>query len=271
MTSDLHWDDEVDVVCTDAGVAGLAGAISAVDEGAEVLVACAPAPEAGAAPSGQPGWFTLDFGDAQTAAYLAELLDDLDPAGLPQVDEVLPIRTAAVVAAAPDRRVAPFIGAQLRDWTARCISSPSGYLYTRVTDWNCAAMESGDGEGVEVAEIGSLPAGIGPLPAGPGDIVDVVLEWLETEANERGVKAYPVTRFERFVFDEGEVSGAVFATPDGPWAVRARHGVLFCRNGFPLGRAPCPPGIGDTVLRVALVGKVASRFGRVELLMPGEA
>ncbi|MCH9643070.1 MAG: hypothetical protein K0U70_07260 [Actinomycetia bacterium] len=264
VTSDLHWDDEVDVVCTDAGVAGLAGAISAVDEGAEVLVACAPAPEAGAAPGGQPGWFTLDFGDAQTAAYLAELLDDLDPAGLPQFDEVLPIRTAAVVAAAPDRRIAPFVGAQLRDWTARCISSPSGYLYTRVTDWNCVAMESGDGEGVEVAEIGSLPAG-------PDDIVGAVLEWLETEANERGVRAYPVKRFERLVFDEGEVIGAVFATTDGPWAVHARHGVLFCRNGFPLGRATCPPGIGDTVLRVALVGKLASRFGRVELLMPGEA
>ena len=35
------WDDEVDVVCTDAGAAGLADAISAVDGGAEVSVAAA--------------------------------------------------------------------------------------------------------------------------------------------------------------------------------------------------------------------------------------
>ncbi len=264
MTPDLDWDDEVDVVCTDAGVAGLAGAISAVDEGAEVLVAGAPAPKAGAAASGHPDWFTLDLGDAQTADYLAELLDDLDPVGLPQPDEDLPIRTAAVAAPAPDRRVPPFVGAQLRDWTARCISSPSGYLYTRVTDWTNTAMESGDGERVEVAEIGSLPAG-------PGDMVGAVLEWLEAEAHLRGVQAHPVERFERLVFDEGEVVGAVFATSDGPWAVHARHGVLFCRNVFPVGRASCPPGTGDAALRVALVGKLASRFGRVELLMPGEA
>src|SRR6476619_3381111 len=31
VTWNLEWDEEVDVVCTDAGVAGLAGAISAID------------------------------------------------------------------------------------------------------------------------------------------------------------------------------------------------------------------------------------------------
>ena len=73
MTWDLQWDDEVDVVCTDAGIAGLAGAISAVDGGAEVLVACAPGPDAAVAGSGHPGWFPLRSGDTETATYFAEL------------------------------------------------------------------------------------------------------------------------------------------------------------------------------------------------------
>ena len=62
------------------------------------------------------------------------------------------------------------------------------------------------------------------------------------------------------------VTGAVFTTDSGPFAIRARHGVLVCRKEIAAGddfyrRLP-----GDPVLRVALVGKDASRFGRVELL-----
>jgi FAD binding domain-containing protein len=177
----------------------------------------------------------------------------------PAADGDLPIRLVAEPAAAPGRRVAPFVGSRLLDWAARCIPSPSGYLYTRVTDWNSTAMESAGGEAIEVTEIGSITLD-------PGDLVGSVLEWLDAEARTRGVDFEPVTRFEHLVFEEGQVIGAVFTTLDGPFAVRARHGVLVCRAGIPDRRASSPPEAADSVLRVALVSKAASRFGRVELL-----
>jgi len=250
-TSDLEWDDEADVVCTDAGLPGLATAICAVDEGVEVFVAGAPE-------STDRGWFTLECGDSETAAYLADLTADLDVVALAHRDDHLPIRWVREPAGRPGRKIAPFVGSRLRDWSAECIPAPSGYLYTRVTDWTSAAMESGDGEAFEVTEIGSVTVG-------PGDDVGSVLDWLGAEAHMRGVRVYRAMRFERLVFEGGQVIGAVFATSDGPFAVRARHGVLLCRAGSPAGEV----GIGapdGSVLRVALVSKVGSRFGRVELL-----
>jgi hypothetical protein len=120
-------------------------------------------------------------------------------------------------------------------------------------------MESADGVAIEVTEIGSMAPD-------PGDIVGSVLEWLDAEARLRGVDFEPVTRFERLVFEEGQVIGAVFATSDGPFAVRARHGVLVCRAGSPDRRVSLSPAAAGCVFRVALVSKAASRFGRVELL-----
>ena len=143
MTWNSEWDDEVDVVCTDAGAAGLAGAISAVDGGAEVLVASTPGPGSAGASGGCHGWFTLDSADDETAAYFAELSAGLDVAALPQLDGDLPIRLVTEPAARTGRRVAPFVGSQLQDWAARCIPSPSGYLYTRCfaeTDFRAAGF-----------------------------------------------------------------------------------------------------------------------------------
>lgn len=257
MTWDLQWDDEVDVLCTDAGVAGLAVAISAVDAGAEVLVATVQAPPVSTVAGSPPGWFTIDSGDSETMAYLAELTGDLDPAAPSLLDDDLPVRPAPTPAAPPGRKLPPFLGAQLREWTSRCISSPSGYLYTRVTDWTTTAMLSAAGDTVGVTEIGSMKPD-------SGDLAGSVLDWLDAEARRRAVDVESVTRLERLVFEDGQVVGAVFATTDGPLAIRARHGVLFCRAGVSAGRAHGLP--TDGVLRVALVSKPASRFGRVELL-----
>ncbi|MCV7152082.1 hypothetical protein [Mycolicibacterium pyrenivorans] len=254
-TPDLEWDDEADVVCTDAGLPGLATAICAVDDGVEVFVAGAPETEAGAT---DRGWFTLECGDSETAAYLTDLTADLDVAALAHRDDDLPIRWVREPADRPGRKIAPFVGSRLRDWSAECIPAPSGYLYTRVTDWTSTAMESGDGEAFEVTEIGSMTVA-------PGDDVGSVLDWLGAEAHMRGVRVYRAMRFERLVFEGGQVIGAVFATSDGPFAVRARHGVLLCRAGSPAGEVGIDTPDG-AVLRVALVSRVGSRFGRVELL-----
>lgn len=258
MSCDPEWDDEVDVVCTDAGMAGLATAIAAVDEDGEVFLASAPPARPAAHDDRQLSWFA--FGDDDTTDdYRGQLTADLDVAELAHRDADLPIRLAGEPVPARLRPRPPFEGERLRDWAAQCIPAPSGYLYTQVTDWTARMMDCGGGELLKVAEIGSMTPDV-------DDPVGSVLGWLTTEALDRGVTPEKVHRFDRLVFEDGKVTGAVFSTDSGPLAIRARHGVLVCRKELAAGDAFYRRIPHDTVLRVALVGKDASRFGRVELL-----
>lgn len=258
MFCEPDWDDEVDVVCTDTGVAGLATAISAVEQDGEVFLATAQS-----ATDTDRGWFDY-AGDEDTVEYLAQLTADLDVAGLRQLDPDLPVRLMGETAPARGRTVPPFEGRRLREWAAVCVPSPTGYLYTRVTDWTSTTLDGGDGDLFKVTEIGLMTPD-------PDDPVGSVHDWLNDEARDRDISAYPVTRFERLVFEDGMVTGAVFGTESGPLTVRARHGVLICRNGVSARSASLPGLSGHPRLRVALVGKEASRFGRVELLTSDSA
>ncbi|BBX17673.1 hypothetical protein [Mycolicibacterium duvalii] len=253
MCAEMDWDDEVDVVCTGAGIAGLAVAITAIDEGADVLVADPPA----AAPDAR--WWPGDCGDVDTAAYLDELTADFDTTGLGYDQDDLPVRT---VLTDTERRntVPPFIGSRMRDWAARCIGSPSGFLYTRVTEWPTTTVALRGGETWEVADLGAVTPD-------DGDPVAWLHNWLSDEAQERDVERFPVHCLQRLVLDNGAVSGAVFDTTSGPFSVRARHGVLIGPSTrSSRGRGPAGHPSPDTGLRAALVGKAGSRFGRVELL-----
>lgn len=252
MCAETDWDDEVDVVCTGSGVAGLAVAISAVDEGADVLVADPPV----AAPGSR--WWPADCADADTATYLDELTADLDVATLDYDQEELPVRSVAVDSGRSGGAVPPFVGSRMRDWAAQCICSPSGFLYTRVTEWPTTTVALDGGETWEVAEIEAAPSG-------GGDPVAALHDRLTAEADDRDVERLAVDGLQRLVLESGTVTGAVFATASGPFAVRARHGVLICPatkvSGGPVS------GVADGGgLRAALVGRAGSRFGRVELL-----
>lgn len=258
MFCEPDWDDEVDVVCTDTGLAGLATAIAAVEQDGEVFLATAPSPT-----GADRGWFDY-AGDEETVEYLGQLTADIDVAGLRQLDPDLPVRLMSQTSPARGRMVPAFEGSRLREWAAVCVPSPSGYLYTQVTDWTSPTLDGGDGDLFKVTEIGMMATD-------PDDTVGSVHDWLSDEARDRDIFPYPVTRFERLVFEDGVVTGAVFGTESGPLTVRARHGVLICRNGVPA-RGTSLPGLpGHTPLRVALVGKEASRFGRVELLTTDSA
>lgn len=261
--NDPEWGDEVDVVCTDTGLAALATAISAADEDGEVFLA---------APAMAPrhGWFGLTRSEGEieqdveeTAAYLAELTADLDLSSLTRQDDVLPVRVAGEAVPARRRPVPAFEGRRLRDWAARCIPSPTGYLYTQVTDWTSTTMDCGDGELFEILDIGVLETG---SVAGGAGLIGAVTDWLAAEAHDRDLRGVEVTRFEHLVFEEGVVTGAVFSTPAGVMAVRARHGVLLGPGGTLTGESSDHGAAGGHALRVALVGMEASRFGRVELL-----
>lgn len=258
MSCDPDWDDEVDVVCTDSGVAGLATAISAVDEDGEVFVAesqpARPSPSVG-----QPrGWFEL-CGDVATDEYLGELTADIDLASLTFHGADMPVRLAGEPLPPRRRPIPTFEGWRLREWAARCIPSPTGYLYTQVTDWTSTTTDFGNEELLTIAEIGETT--VDPeRPCGS------VRDWLVSEALARDVIPHPVASFDGLVFEDGKVCGAKFSTAYGSRMIRARHGVLICRNRTDAELVLDSLLPGDAPLRVALVGKEASRFGRVELL-----
>ena len=264
----MNWDEEVDVVSTGAGIAGLAHAVAVVDNGGEVFVADSRGDiEPGGASVAVRSrvdrlhWLQVDVPDPETSEYFAALSSDLGPLTRSARDRDLPIRLMDHVEPVDPRgAIAPFVGGRLRDWAARCLVSPYGYLYTRVSDWRSTTLRTVDGDALEVAEIGSVT----PDPANVGGSI---LDWLTAEAEDRCIDVHKVTSLQRIVFEEGDVVGAVFTTPDGPLALRARQGVIVASGGRQAALAagqPLPAVTG--ALRVCLVGQTASRFGRLELL-----
>ncbi|MGX9790533.1 hypothetical protein [Mycobacterium sp. MMS18-G62] len=267
----MNWDDEVDVVCTGSGLAGLASAISAVDMDGEVFVA---------SPHGDDDfissriavrsrvdrlipWLDIDVQDAETNEYFAALSSDLGPLRRSMSDVEVPIRAVDdLTPVDPRRAIPPFVGARLRDWTARCLASPSGYLYTRASEWQSTPFCTQEGDTIEVAEIGCMTPD-------PDDVGGSVFDWLVAQARDRWIESHQNCSLERIVFEEGDVVGAVFITPEGPLAIRARHGVQVVSDGLQ-NEAPARQqlAVGEGPLRVCLVGRTGSRFGRLELLTP---
>jgi hypothetical protein len=262
------WDEEVDVVCTSSGAAGLAHAVTVVDMGGEAFVAnsCGHVEPSGSSVAVRSRvdslrWLAVDVSDPQTNDYFAALSSDLGPLTRSARDADIPIRVVDHAEPVDPRgAVTPFIGARLRDWAARCLVSPYGYLYTRVSGWQSTMLRTADGESLEFAEIGSIT----PDPA---DIGGSVLDWLTTAARDRRIEVHQATSLRRIVFEDGDPVGAEFTTPDGPLAVRARHGVAVACGGpqVTMAAGPSLPA-DDGTLRVCLVAQTASRFGRVELL-----
>ena len=251
----MKWDEEVDVVCTGAGVACIATAIGVVDLGGEVFVA-----NATGSPSPHPG-LGVDVEDAETNEYLAALSSDLAPVNRSRWDVDVPVRAVhQLVPVDAGRTVAPFIGSRLRDWAARCLASPYGYLYTRVFDGQADTLHTSAGESLEVLEIGSMTPDA-------DDVAGSVTDWLTAQAADRRLETHSASSLARIVFEEGEPVGAVFTTPEGPVAIRTRLGVIVASGGPQVtvaARQELP--FGDVAARVCLVSQRASRFGRVELL-----
>lgn len=253
VDDEFGWDDEVDVICTDTAPGGLATAIAAARAGGAVMLASADLP------ASETDWFEAPQLDDPTATFLHELTADIELESLPRPSVDLPVRLASALPTADEgrkRRIDTFDGAHLRDWAMQCIPARTGYLYTRVTGWDTAAWQSDDGGRLAVSEIGAMSPDV-------DDVGGSVLTWLTAAAEDAGVSVDRSTVLQRLIFDDGVVVGAEFDTEGGAPTVRARHGVLLCRAVGPLVTPPLPQG---AEVRVALVGRLASRFGRVELL-----
>jgi hypothetical protein len=262
----MMWDDEVDLVCTGSGAGGLASAVAAVDAGHEVFVARSIADDttAAARPAYRRAhpWLSNDIVDPETNDYFAALSGDLSTLRWGGRDAEMSIRVVRREPPANRKRaVELFVGARLRDWAARCMVSPYGFLYSRISDRGATPMRTRGGEAIEVTVVGSLETGTAI------DAASSLTQWLTAEAEERDLTVFDDSPLERIVFEEGDVVGAVFATPDGPYAVRARRGVTVATGGLPANPTMSTANIaGHCPLQVCLVSQTASRFGRVELL-----
>ncbi|MCT7659054.1 hypothetical protein [Mycobacterium deserti] len=254
----MEWDTEVDLVCIGFGAGGLASAISVVDVGGDVFLA----PSAGGAAQQQIGthpWLA-DTPDVETQNYLAELSADLGPLRRSRMDVDVPIRVAHDPAPAENTRtVPPFVGSKLREWTARCLASPTGYLYTRLSNWQSTPLQTSDGDLIEVAELGTMRVD-------PGNVGGSLLEWLAVEARKRDIEERRDATLQRIVFEEGMAVGALFDTNDGPLAIRARHGLVVGADSSSVHTKTPRHLPADGTMKVCMVGRYASRFGRVELL-----
>jgi hypothetical protein len=276
------WDLEVDIAVIGAGIGGLANAIAAVDAGGEVLVANA-APEASAVPGARPvplaqalpghspialrervatarGWLLRDTLDLETSDYLAAVCEDITDSAIDPGNGAVPRRNARNLSTdeAFRRPVETFVGARLTGWAAQCVASPYGLLYTSMRDWRSTTMKSANGESVEALSIGTID-----WADGFGD--GALRQWLTAEALKRDIEVEAETRFERIVFEEGVIAGVVLSTEDGPLAVRTRAGITFAPSDHDTGPGE-HVGVPEERLQVCLVGRTASRFGRVELL-----
>lgn len=253
------WDEIVDVVAVGAGPGGLACAVAAVDAGLDVFVA-RPSSGVPAEPvvqaDGARGWLPV-VTDPETMAYFGALSEELPAANLPADAAELPIRALCDVEVDRSRRaqVETFVGARLGIWAAGCIASPYGLLFTRVGDWPTTTMRTTGGKSFEVSA----------LDESDGDRAGRTFpDRVDALVADRGIEVLENHSLQRIVFEEGEIAGVVVDSADGPWAVRARVGIVVT-SALPY---PADDRILDADSRIALVGLTASRFGRVEVLRP---
>jgi hypothetical protein len=261
------WDTEVDLVCIGAGIGGLASAIATVDAGEDVIVADTSRdlgddawPVATRRRVGSlRGWLQHEAVDVDTDDYFSAVAEGLDPLARRADGSRVPMRVASAWTA-DERSVEPFFGAAIRAWDAQCLASPYGMLYSSVFGSEHTRMRSSDGESIEVLPIGEMDRHDG---LGEHDLVD----WMAAQTRERDVEVLASTLLQRLVFEDGLIVGVVLDTPDGPFAVRARRGVTVspCDHEPASGDRLTDPSSGDRT-QVCLVGRAASRFGRVELV-----
>jgi hypothetical protein len=242
--SEYQWDDVVDVICAGAGLGALAHAIWCTDLDLDVEIADSE--------------LSSDAIDPDTATYLQSMTEDLGPAV--DRDLRLAVAHAKPVVVSNDRKatIEPFFGSRLRDFSARCVASPFGVVFSQVPD-GMTAMHSA-GETIRVAVLGEFH----PETDCPGG---ELAEWLHDQAHERGLLDDTGTALRRLIFEYGRVAGAELSTPSGSRLVRAAVGVALSVGPVPdKDDWPVQKKLSSGTAQVAVVSRTASRFGLVELL-----
>jgi hypothetical protein len=246
--SDLDWDEVVDVICVGTDPGPTAQAISGAQCGRRVLAVARP-----------------QIFDTDTAAYVAEMTADLAP---PEPGPQFSLTRARPTEVEPARGrvIDTFVGAHLRDWAGQCWATPFGVLYTDAFGIDTAAMRTDEGLHIEAAVVGDYPSGAQRSGR-------AVADWLVAQALEHDVQPDLDLTLQRLIIEYGRVAGAELLTASGTLLVRALNGVaLPSGDGDTASSDACwalhaDPGDGD--IEVAIIGRPAGRFGRVELLTSG--
>lgn len=212
----VDWQEAVDVICvgTSPGVAAYAAACAAA--GLDVMTVDLPA----------------DGPDPATRSYLDAMTADLGDGPPPQPAPPIRARPVRITPARTVKhdRLDPFVGEELRQWSAGCALDSSGVLFTAVPDHLLVPMRT-DAGGLITAV--ALPSAWGS-GAACGTLLEMVHSW-------------------------GRIAGALVSEgPEGSEGrlVRAEHGLAFG-----VGPAGSPPDGAD-----ALVGRRAGRFARLQAL-----
>ncbi|TDO07813.1 hypothetical protein EV580_5382 [Mycobacterium sp. BK086] len=242
--SEYEWDYVVDVICAGAGLGALAHALWSSELDLDVELADAE--------------LSLETADPDTFAYLQSMTEDLGPVG----DRAMELAVAHVkpVVVSTDRKatIEPFFGSRLRDFSARCVASPFGVIYSQVPDAMTAMYSAG--ETIRVALLGEFR----PETDRPGG---ELAEWLRQQADERGLLDESGTALRRLVFEDGRVAGAELSTGSGTRLVRAVVGVALSIGPTPASAEwPVQDTLPTGAPQIAVVSRTASRFGLVELL-----
>lgn len=242
--SDEQFDEVVDVICAGSGPGVLAFAIACASRDQRVLFV-------DSLPAGE-------LADPETAEYIQAMTEDLG--SINRDLEVAHTRAQPVPPPKGERpRIEPFLGGRLRQWSAMCMGSAFGVMFSDVIDTSMTPLRT------KVEPIRAIPLGTysadGERPA-PG-----LVDWLSAQAAALDMTPEVGWTLRRLVVEGGRVVGAVLDTPSGPYRVRALECVAL--NTAPTPSAddwPVQAGSGGAALQVALVGRTAARFGRVELL-----
>ncbi len=224
------WDDVVDVICVGAGA--LAYGLCCARADVDVLLVSAPScPDL----SGLVEVMTDDLADLPADGELA-------------VGSLVPESTRDSRAT----KLEPFVGSRLRDWSARCLASPYGVMFTQVPDM-LTAMRDAAGEQVTAAVLGPYPPALaqGRIP---------LAQWLDEQADEYDLAVRHTLG--ALVTAEGRIAGAVLDTSAGPWRVAATAGLAIAvGHGAPAPVPPMPDG-----MEIAILGRPFGRFARLELV-----
>lgn len=221
-----EWDEVVDVICVGASPGVLAYAVCCAANDLDVVLVQPPA---------EP--------DEQTAAWYSAMTADLHSA---QDRPMFSFARATPPPAPSGKRAAleTFFGEHLRQWSAHCLRSPFGLMFTQVPELLVPMRTDGD-ESITAAFLGN--------PGGAD-----LLTWLGECARERGL-AEPEDRMAAMLLEDGRIAGVEL---DGGHRIAATGGLVFPAGGEVAGPdLPSHPGCA-----VAIVGRPAGRFATVDLL-----
>lgn len=208
---------------------------------------------------------TVDENLDPTAVYFAAVTAEPDagPDSTEQPSRARGVPTRSVREQSESERhsrtIETFFGAALTDWARVCRGSVTAALYSTVRGWTADTVRDSSDRTLRLVPIGTIEWG---TDHGLAELFD----WLAAAVADRDIATSSQTALQGLVFDGPRIIGAELSSPDGPYFVRARHGVVispdFTEAGPLAGGAPSLAG----AVEVCIIAYPASRFARVELV-----